>query len=84
MYKLLEYSLDYSDTAGSFFYAKDEAIHFNGNVSEDNAFKIFKFKAKLLENGKADGANWILTNIDIAVPLQYLSNFWRSLEMSLD
>ena len=47
MYKLLEYSLDYSDTAGSFFYAKDEAIHFNGNVSEDNAFKIFKFKAKL-------------------------------------
>ena len=30
-----------------------------------------------------DGVNGILRNVTIAVPLKYLSNFWRSLEMSL-
>ena len=34
-------------------------------------------------NTEADNANELLKNAAIAVPLQYLSNFWRSLEMSL-
>ena len=41
------------------------------------------YKAKLLENTEADGANGILKNATIAVSLKTLSNFWRSLEMPL-
>ena len=41
------------------------------------------YKAKLLENTEADNTNGILKNPTIAVPLKYLSHFWRSLEMSL-
>ena len=33
---------------------------------------------------EADGNNKILKNEKIAVPLKYLYNFWRSLEMSLN
>ena len=35
------------------------------------------YKAKLLENSEADGANGILKNATIAVSLKTLSNFWR-------
>ena len=45
------------------------------------------YKAKLLENIVAhdaqNQANGILKNATLAVPLKYLSNFWRSLEMPL-
>ena len=43
MYNLLEYSLNYSDTAGSlWFYSKDEADSFNANISNTDTFKSFK------------------------------------------
>ena len=48
---------------------------------DDYAFKSFKFKAKLLENTEALGRNKILKHTGIAIPLKYLNNFWRSLEM---
>ena len=41
------------------------------------------YKTKLLGNTLADGANGILRNAATPVPLKYLNNFWRSLEMSL-
>ena len=41
------------------------------------------YNAKLLENSEADGADGILKNAAITVPLKYLSSFWRSLEMPL-
>ena len=41
------------------------------------------YKAKFLEYSEADGANGILKNAAIAVPLKYLSNFWRTLEIPL-
>ena len=48
---------------------------------------IFMYKAKLLKNIVAQDAqnqaNRILKNATLAVPLKYLSNFWRSLEMPL-
>ena len=37
----------------------------------------------MLKNTVADGANGILRNRKIVVPLKNLSNFWRSLEISL-
>ena len=88
IYSLIEYSLNYSKTAGRlWFYSKDEATDFNADISIDNYFKSFEDKAKLLENTTAQSnpnqANGILKNAAIVVPLKYLSNFWRSTEMSL-
>ena len=42
-----------------------------------------EYEDKLLENTGADGANEILKNATIDVPLKYLSNFWGSIEMPL-
>ena len=36
-------------------------------ILQTNAFKSFKYRAKLLENTEADGASGILKNITIAV-----------------
>ena len=59
--------------------SKDEATRFNADIAHNNNnnFKCFKYKAKLLGNTEADGVNAILKNAAIAVPLKYLSNFWR-------
>ena len=47
-------------------------------------FLIFQvLKAKLLGNIGADNKNGILKNATIALPLKFVSNFWRSLEMPL-
>ena len=84
MYNLKEYSWNYSETTGSlWFCSKDEATDFNADIANTKNFKSFMYKAKLLENTEADGANGILKNATIAVTLKYLSNFWRSLEMPL-
>ena len=53
------------------------------NIVNINDFKTFKYKTKLLGNVIVDGADGILKNITFVVPLQYLINFWRSLEMPL-
>ena len=84
MYNLIEYSSNYSETTGNlWFYSKDEATNFNHNVENIDNFNSFKFKAKLSGNIKTDGANGVLKHATIAVPLKYLNNFGRSLEMSL-
>ena len=83
MYKLTEYSSNYSETTGSlWFYSKDEDTNFNADIADDNNFKSFNYKAKLLRNTvaqPANPANGILKNATIAVPIKYLSNFWRPL-----
>ena len=40
----------------------------------------FKYKASLIDNTRDDGTK---NGVKIAVPLKYLSNFWKSLEMPL-
>ena len=59
--------------------------NFNADISNTNDFKSFKYKAKLLENTVAqpapNAANGIIKNATIAVPLKYLSNFWKSLKI---
>ena len=40
----------------------------------------FKSKVKITENNPADGN---IKNVEIILPLKYLSNFWRTLEMPL-
>ena len=78
---LIEYTSNYIEITGSlWFYSKDGA---SNNIANDDNFQSFKYKAKFLENTKAVGANRILRNVTIAVPLKHLSNIWRSLVMTL-
>ena len=88
MYNLIEYTWNYSEIKASlWFYSKDEAINFNIDFVNNNRFRSFKYKAKLLETTFAqvipNEPNGILKNSTIAVSLEYSSNLRRSLEMSL-
>ena len=69
------------------FYSNDEVTNFYAVIVNDNSFKYFRYKVKLLGNPAAqpapNTANGIPKNATIAVPLKYLSNFLRSLEMPL-
>ena len=85
MYNLIEYSDNYSDTSGSLWqFKRDEVPANNADLTIDNS-QSFKYKAALL--GKtADAVNNTNSSVKdtkIVVPLKYLSNFWRSLEMPL-
>ena len=42
----------------------------------------FKYKSSFFKTLEDDD-NGVFKNVKIAVPLKYLSNFWRSLEMPL-
>ena len=84
MYNLIEYSDNYAKTTGSLWqYCKDipakdnndEIIYFDANNLTDS----FKFKAKITSETGDDGTK----DVEIMVPLKYLSNFWRTLEMPL-
>ena len=52
----------------------------NEDIAIDNNFKSFKYKAKLLENTKPDGANGMLKNAATVVLLKYFSNFGYQLK----
>ena len=80
MYNLIEYSDNYSDTSGSLWNFKRDEIINNADVTNDNNAPSFKYKASLIGNTENDGTK---NGVKIAVPLKYLSNFWRSAEMPL-
>ena len=82
MYNLSEYSNNYSDTSGSLWQFKRDKIIGNINLTNNNSW-FFKYKSNLIGNTDADGANRKKEGVKIDVPLKYLSNFWRSLEMPL-
>ena len=75
MYNLIEYSDNYSKTSGSLWqYYKDDP---NNNIENSESFKYkIKITGKTPNNGNAK-------DVEIIVPLKYLSNFWRTLEMPL-
>ena len=82
MYNLIEYSDNYSDTSRSLWQFKRDEVPANNADLIINNSKAFKYKAALL--GKTayhnDGKSSV-KDAKIVVPLKYLSNFWRSLEM---
>ena len=83
IYHLTEYSDNYSDTSGRLWQFKiDEQNMNNGKPVTTADSSSFKYKSSFLTNLDAD-ANGVLRTVKIAVPLKYLTNFWRSLEMSL-
>ena len=82
MYNLIEYSDNYSDTSESQWNFKRDEIEKDADLTLNNA-SSFKYKANLIGDAVTDGANRKKENVKIAVPLKYLNNFWRSLEMPL-
>ena len=84
MYNLIEYSDNYAKTTGSLWqYCKDiPARNVNNEIivfDVNNVTDSFNFKVKFTSQTKNDGTK----DVEIIVPLKYLSNFWRTLEMSL-
>ena len=80
MYNLIEYSDNYSDTSGSLWDFKRDEIVNNADVTNNDNAPSFKYKASIIGNTEN---NETKKEVQIAVPLKYLSNFWRSLEMPL-
>ena len=75
MYNLTEYSDNYVKTTGSLWqYFRDEP--------DDNLEDFESFKSKIKITGKTPN-NANVKDVEIMVPLKYLSNFWRTLEMPL-
>ena len=84
MHNSTEYTDNYWKTSESLWlYYRDEPfISDNGNitdVADDHNSVSFKYKQKITGQTKNDGRN----DVEIMVPLEYLSNFWRNLEMLL-
>ena len=85
-YNLIEFSDNYSDTTGSLWqFKRDESPVKNaGNphdVSKTNS-SSYKIQIKFFKPLTA-ADNGVFEDVEIAVPLKCLSNFWRYLEMPL-
>ena len=75
MYNLIEYNDNYSKTSGSLWqYYKENP---NDNITQ---FESFKSKTKITGKTPAAGNT---KEVELILPLKYLSNFWRTLEMPL-
>ena len=75
MYNLIEYSDNSSKTSASLWqYYEDDP---NNKITRSGSFK---YKVKITGQTPADGNT---KDVEIIVPLKYLSNFWRTLEMPL-
>ena len=85
MYNLIEYSGNYSDTSGSLWQFKRDEIDNNTDVTNDNNAPSFKYKANLIGNlSQARTKNNVKIKVIVKKKkINYLSNFWRSLEMPL-
>ena len=84
MYNLIVYNDNYSKTSGSLWqYCKEiPALDDNGDFEDfdgANAIDSINFKIKITGQTNSDGG----IDVEIMVPSEYLSNFWRTLEMPL-
>ena len=90
MYNLLEYSDNYSMILGSLWnHYRDEL---NDDANENNAdnyiidnsktvtSESFQYETKVIGSAPANNNTF---DTEVVVPLKYLSNFWRSLDLSL-
>ena len=95
MYNLLEYSKNYRKTIGSLYnYYRDElsddADNNFDNIKVVNS-NTFKYKNKIIGNtynvnAGADGCDVNKNGtqeVELAIPLKYLGNFWRALNIPL-
>ena len=84
MYNVIEYSDNYEKTTGSLWqYCKDILARNDNNeivvFTRNNLTDSFNFKVKFTSQTGDDGTK----DVEIMVPLKYLSNFLRTLEMPL-
>ena len=85
MYNLIEYSDNYSKTSGSLWqYYRDEPFLDDNDAIVDfpannNNSASFKFKTKIAGRIGNNGTK----DVKIMVPLKYLSDFWKTLQMPL-
>ena len=98
MYNLLEYSKNYRKTIGSLYnYYRDELT--NDNIPANNVFSnirvvnsnTFKYKNDITSNtynieaaaARHDANKVGKQDVELAIPLKYLGNFWRALNIPL-
>ena len=84
MLHLLEYSKNYRKQTGSlwnYYRGKPNSGINNGVKYSVMGSKSFDYKAKFIEDGVTH--NNLTKKVKIVVPLKYLSNFWRSLNIPL-
>ena len=84
MYNLIEYSDNYQDSSVTLYqYKRDEPPEDNAiaNLMVNNS-SSFKYKVNLLGNPEV-ADNITKLSVKVVVPLKYLNNFFRSLEMPL-
>ena len=75
MYNLVKYSKNYSKISGNLWnYYKDILI--NPIINSES----FKYKTSITRKTANDR---VTKEVELSVPLNYLSNFWRTLDMSL-
>ena len=85
MFNLIKYNDAYSKTSGSLwqYYRDEPALDANDNIidfrANNNNSNSFKFKQQITGATGNVGTKVV----EIMVPLKYLSNFWRTLEMPL-
>ena len=88
MYNLIEYSDNYQDSSATLYqHKRDEPPEVDAvaDLTAVNSDSL-KYKIKLLANidqANPDAARVGRLNVKVVVPLKYLSNFFRSLEMPL-
>ena len=81
-YNLIEYSHNCLDPSESLWqFIRDQIPANNAGLSIENS-KLFKYKPALVGKTAANN-NSFVKNTKIVVPLNYLSNFRRTLEMPL-
>ena len=89
VYNLLEHSQNYYITSESLWkYNRDDIDDVDDNASNG---KSFIYKTKIVGNiperpaneGNANRAPVPTLNVEVSIPLKYLSNFWRSLDLPL-
>ena len=86
MYNLLEYSKNYKKTTGNLWnYYRDQP---NSTIGANNIThsilnsESFDYKANFMENGVTHD-NLTKNDVKVVVPLRYLSNFLRHLDIPL-
>ena len=83
MYNLIEYSKNYQDSSATLYQCKrdEPPDDINDNLATNNSSSL-KYKVNLLGNPVVNN-NVTTLNVKVVVPLKYLCNFFRSLEIPL-
>ena len=82
MYSLIEYSVNQDSSATLYQYKRHEPQDNLANNLAPDTSSSFKYKVNLLGNPHIIG-NVATFSVKVVVPLKYLSNFFRSLEIPL-